>query len=401
MISFLKENPNFRNFWFGQLISLLGDRIHILAVIWLVYSWTNSGATVGLVLIASTLPTVLLSPIAGNLLDRLDRRKIMITCDFIRSAFVLALSMLAYLNMLDITIIIIFTIVLSLGAGFFNPATMTVMPSIVDKNELTQANAFYQLSANASAVFGFLLGSGLIALIGVPIAFAINGCSFLFSAYFLFRVHYPQIKIAQKSSFRKDFSEVLKISKSIPLITKLFTPVIIVNFFFSALFILIPVFAEGVFRRGSSGLGLLLTGLAFGMFVGALILSGKGLKIKVYYAIIINLIIIGFSFFAMTLFSDFYFYIFVLFIIGVALNLSNILLLALFQRIVPNEIRGKVFGLLVSASISSQPISYGLMGLFSDIVKPAEILLACGIAIVLTAFLMVRVKEIKEYDYSK
>ena len=60
MNTFLQEHPNFRNFWVGQVVSQIGDRIHTLAVIWLVYSWTRSGTALGLVLIAATLPSVMI-----------------------------------------------------------------------------------------------------------------------------------------------------------------------------------------------------------------------------------------------------------------------------------------------------------------------------------------------------
>ena len=94
MFGFLQENRDFRNFWFGQVISQIGDRIHTLAVIWLVYSWTKSGTALGLVLIAATLPSVLVSPWAGALSDRLNRKQIAIGCDGVRSVLVIVLATL-------------------------------------------------------------------------------------------------------------------------------------------------------------------------------------------------------------------------------------------------------------------------------------------------------------------
>ncbi len=393
----LTENSNFKNFWLGQLVSQLGDRVHTLAVIWLVYSWTNSGATVGLVLIASTLPAFILSPFAGNILDKFDRRKIMIICDFIRSALVLSLAVLGFMQLLDLTIILIFTVFISIGAAFFNPATMSIMPSIVKPEELVRANAFYQLSVNASGALGFMIGSGLIATIGIPVAFAVNGVSFLFSAYFLTRVKYKQESgVSKKSSFWKDFSDGLKVAKLVPLIKKLIGPIIVINFFFSSLFILIPVFAEGVFNKGSSGLGIMMSGFTLGMFGGALLMSGKNLKIKISYIIVSNLLFIGLAFMAMGFVENFYFFIVMLFIVGIALNLSNIALMALFQRIVPNEIRGKVFGLVTSASVSSQPIAYGIMGLITNMVKPSDILIFCSVALLLTGIWMWSIKGMND-----
>lgn len=396
MFTLVRRNKDFRNFWYGQIVSQLGDRVHTLAVIWLVYSWSNSGSAVGFVLIASTLPAFLISPLAGSLLDKYDRKKIMIICDFLRSALVLILSILAFMNMLNLPIIVAFTAVISIGAAFFNPATMSIMPSLVKQEELTQANAFYQLSVNASGAFGFLLGSGLIALIGVPIAFLINGFSFLLSAYFIMKLAYKHVPVIRESHFWADFKEGWNVTKKIPLIIKLFTPIIIINFFLSALYILIPVFAEGVFNRGSSGLGMMMTGLTLGMFFGALIMLRNKLQISIRMLLFASLCLIGLAFMMMSFFEDFNFYLFAFAAIGVFLNISNIALMALFQKIVPNEVRGKVFGLLTSASVSSQPISYGVMGLLTDLVAPGTILLFCAIALTLTAFRFLTIKELKQ-----
>lgn len=395
MLELVKKNRNFRNFWYGQLVSQLGDRVHTLAVIWLVYSWYNSGSAVGLVLIASTLPAFLISPFAGNLLDKYDRKKIMIICDYIRSAFVLSLAVMGYLDMLNLPLILFFTIIISIGAAFFNPATMSMMPSLVEQEELTQANAFYQLSVNASGALGFMVGSGLIAIIGVSTAFLINGISFLFSAFFISRIIYKHIPIKLKTNFINDFKEGWKVTKSIPLIIKLFAPIIVINFFLSALFILIPVFAEGVFKQGSAGLGVMMTGLTLGMFAGALMMSGKWIKIKTLNLILPATFFIGIAFMVMSFYEDYYLFVALFALIGMMINLSNIALMALFQREVPNEVRGKVFGLLTSASVSAQPISYGIMGLITDLVMPSQILLFCAIALILTAFSFLTIKELK------
>lgn len=395
MFELVRNNSDFRNFWFGQSISQLGDRIHTLAVIWLVYSWYHSGAAVGIVLIASTLPAFLISPFAGNLLDKYNRKKIMIICDFLRSVFVLLLSVLAFMGMINLTVIISFTIVISIGAAFFNPGTMSIMPSIVSKDELTHANAFYQLSVNASSALGFMVGSGLIALIGVPIAFLINGLSFLLSAYYINKLNYQHIPLASENNFLKDFKEGWSVTKKIPLIIKLFAPIIIINFFLSALFILIPVFAEGVFKQGSSGLGMMMSGLALGMFSGALLMSKIKIQFKMLTVLMPSMLFIGVSFFLMSMFENYYFFLVLFAFIGIFLNISNISLMALFQRIVPNEVRGKVFGLLTSASVSSQPISYGLMGLLTSLIHPSGILLICSVALTLTAFSFLAIKELK------
>lgn len=396
MLEIVKYNRNFRYFWFGQSISQLGDRIHTLAVIWLVYSWYNSGVMVGIVLIASTLPSFLLSPIAGNLLDKFNRKQIMIICDFVRMIFVLLISILAFYNQINITIVITITIIISMGAAFFNPATMAIMPTIVEPAQLTKANAFYQLSVNTSAAIGFMIGSGLIALIGVPVAFLINGFSFLFSAYFLFKLDYHHTKMQNNQSFWLDFKEGWKISRQIPLISELFFPIVLINFFLAAFYILIPILAEGVFKQGSAGVGIMMSSLTIGMLVGAILISTVQFKIKTITLVFPSIVFIGCIFLFMYFFESYINYIISFSLIGLLVNLTNIALIALLQKSVPNNIRGKVFGLLTSASVSAQPISYGLMGFLVDSMNPEVIILICFFAFTLTAFSFLRVSDLKK-----
>lgn len=106
------------------------------------YGWYNSGAAVGAVLIAVALPAYIMAPIVGNILDKYNRKKIMIICDLVRSVFVLGLVVLAYINQLNLIVVNLFTVSISIGAAFFNLATMAIMPSFVKSDEFTQANAF-------------------------------------------------------------------------------------------------------------------------------------------------------------------------------------------------------------------------------------------------------------------
>jgi MFS family permease len=132
------------------------------------------------------------------------------------------------------------------------------------------------------------------------------------------------------------------------------------------------------------------------MFFGALIMLRNKLQISIRMLLFASLCLIGLAFMMMSFFEDFNFYLFAFAAIGVFLNISNIALMALFQKIVPNEVRGKVFGLLTSASVSSQPISYGVMGLLTDLVAPGTILLFCAVALALTAFRFLTIKELKQ-----
>ncbi|CAH2030942.1 MFS transporter [Trichlorobacter ammonificans] len=396
MYVFLRDNRNFRNFWLGQVASQIGDRVHTLAVIWLVYTWTRSGTALGLVLIAATLPSVLVSPWAGYLADRFDRRKIAIAADLIRCLLVLALALLASTGTLEMTGLVIMTALISLASAFFNPATLAMLPAIVPAADLARANAITQLSANASGALGFLAGSGLIALIGVPAAFLCNGVSFVVSALLLASIAYAQAGGAGHPSFLVNLREGWTVVRGIPVVARLLAPLVVINFLFSSLSVLIPVFGEGVFRSGSAGVGLLLAAFTCGMFLAALALSSWHPAASLSRLMTASLLLVGGSFLLMGLFAAMPLFLGALALTGFALNGVNICLITLFQRMVPGEVRGKFFSLLTAVSLSAQPISFGLTGWLSDLVSPAVILSACGLALLVCAAFVARIGELRD-----
>lgn len=396
MYGFLKENRDFRNFWLGQVVSQVGDRVHTLAVIWLVYSWTRSGTALGLVLIAATLPSVLVAPWAGYIADRFDRKRIVIAADLVRSALVLALALLARADLLDMTGLVVMTALISLASSFFNPATLAMLPAIVPATELSRANAISQLSANASGALGFLAGSGLIALIGVPAAFLCNAGSFILSALLIASIAWQRAERPHAAAFRTDLAEGWTAVRGNPMVSRLLAPLVVVNFLFSSLSVLMPVFGEGVFRAGSSGVGLLLASYTGGMFLAALLLSSFRPAASIGRLVTASLLAVGGSFLVMGLFPGLPLFVGALLLIGCALNGVNICLITLFQRVVPEEVRGKFFSLLTAVSLSAQPISFGLTGWLSDLVSPAAILLACGLALGACAAFVYRINELRE-----
>lgn len=397
MFTFLRESRNFRNFWFGQIVSQVGDRIHTLAVIWLVYTWTQSGTALGLVLISTTLPSVLFSPWAGHIADRFNRKNIAIITDVIRSVLVLSLAILSHLELLNMTGLVIITALISLTSAVFNPATLAMIPSIVPAAELSRANAISQLSANASGALGFLAGSGLIALIGVPAAFLCNGSSFILSALLIARIAYKQEETTQHTSnLKSDIIAGWRVVQSIPVVARLLVPLVVINFFFSSLSVLIPVFGEGVFKSGSSGVGMLLAAFTCGMFLAALLLSNWHPKTSIASFVTLSLFLVGSGFLLMGLFAVLPLFMGALILIGFALNGVNICLITLFQRLVPGEVRGKFFSMLTAVSLSAQPVSFGLTGWLSDLISPTTILFVCGLAIWGSALFVGRVSELRQ-----
>lgn len=396
MFELLRTHPAFRNFWLAQVASQVGDRVHTLAVIWLVYSWTRSGTMLGVVMVASTLPAILVAPWAGYVADRANRRTIALVCDGVRAILVLSLAILAQTQQLNMPLLVGITALLSMTAAFFNPATLAMVPQLVKGEQLTQANALGQLSANASGALGFLAGSSLIALIGVPAAFLCNVVSFGLSAFFLLRMAWAHAPAAARTSVRHGLGQGWQTMRSVPVVLYLLGPLVVINFLFSSLMVLIPVFAEGQFASGPGGIGVLMAAYTGGMLLAALLLGQVRLRTSVATLLGGSLLLVVACFTAMGLWASLGLFLVALLLVGLALNGVNICLITLFQRLVPAHALGQFFSLLMALALSSQPLSFGVTGWLTDQLAPTTVLLGSAAALLLCAVYVFSVPALRQ-----
>lgn len=396
MIQLLRSCPNFLRFWLSQATSQVGDRIHSLALIWLVYKWSNSAMAVGMILVATSLPGILISPLAGILCDRFSRRNIMIAADLARGLVVGWVAWQSYIGALGYVGLISATVLIAMAAAFFNPAALSIIPSLVERDSLTRANAASQLVAGLSAVAGPLFGSALIATIGVPMAFAINAASFVVSAVFIYMVHeQPVTQTTTRPGFISEMRAGREALRQAPLIMALLGPIMVVNFFFAAIPVVLPVLAEGVFHAGAAGLGILMSCFGGGMFVGSLLLSMAKQR-KERTIALSGFGLMGCCFPVIALSNWLPLSGVGLLGIGVGLSIVNITLVTIFQKLLDNNNRGKIMALITGLALSLQPIAYGVMGIITELLKPAGALLAGGAVILLVTLYLASLKLLKE-----
>lgn len=182
MVSRLLRNRNFLLLWLAQIVSKLGDIFYNVGIMVTVFERTGSAVqTVG-VMIASTLPSFLLGPVAGALVDRYPRKRVMIAMDLLRALLVALLLVLAIQDALSIWAVYLVVAGLAAAATFFEPARLAILPSLVDKEELVAANSLVMSTNQATNAIGYGLGGVLILAIGLPALITMDLGSFLFAA---------------------------------------------------------------------------------------------------------------------------------------------------------------------------------------------------------------------------
>jgi len=182
MLSALRHR-DFRLLWTGQSVSLIGDGIYLVAIAWLVYDLSNAPGALALVGLAWTLPQVATLLLAGVLSDRFERRLLMVIADAIRFAAIGGIAGLTLADTVELWQVVALVVVYGIGQALFQPAFTAVVPDVVPRVELLQANALRELMEPVGMRFaGPALGGVLIATAGVGTAFLVDAATFAISA---------------------------------------------------------------------------------------------------------------------------------------------------------------------------------------------------------------------------
>jgi MFS family permease len=276
MLSALKVR-NFRLYWTGMFISLIGTWIQTVAQSWLVFQVTHSSFLLGLVGFLGAIPIFLLSLFAGVVADRVNKKDILLLTQnaFMVLAFILAI--LTQRGLITTWQIIVIALLNGIVMAFDAPARQSMVVELVGKPHLLNAIALNSASFNAARVIGPAAAGILIASIGMSGCFYLNGISFLAVIVALFFI---QVKSAAsknpRADVRQDLLQGLAFIRDNRMILMLITIVGVTSLFGISYIILMPIFAEQVLKVGAKGLGVLMSFSGAGALAAALFLASLG-----------------------------------------------------------------------------------------------------------------------------
>ncbi len=394
-LQLLRENRNYRYTWLGQVVSETGDAFNNIAVFSLTVEATGSGLVVSGVMLARAIPAVLAGPVAGVVLDRFDRRRIMIASDLIRA--VVALGFILTVHHPQSWLLYVLSGLLMFASPFFTSGRTAILPALASAEQLHTANSVTQTTQWATLTVGTLLAGVCVARFGYAWAFLWNSASFLFSAVAIallraapgtFRaVRAPGVALRLVRGW-SEYREGLAYMRATPLIFGI--AMISVGWATGggAAQILFTLFGEQVFHRGASGIGLIWGFAGVGLLIGGALghLIGRRAAFRTYKRVITVAYITHGA--AYIVFSEMQaFWLALLFICAsrVGMAVTSVLNYSQLLQHTRDEFRGRVFATLESVRWAVMMLSMAAAGVCSQYYDPRTLGVAAGILSSLTA----------------
>jgi len=391
----LRQNHNYRHTWLGQVVSEVGDHFNTIAVFALALENTHSGLAVSAVMICRAIPMIMAGPIAGVLLDRWDRKKIMLVSDSTRA--IVAAGFIFAVDPANTWLLYPLSALLWFAAPFFTSGRTAMLPTITTKDELQTANSLTQTTRYFAVTAGTFLGGVSVAAWGYEWAFGMNALSFAFSALMISRL---QLK---KGHFRPDrsaltendvvrpwheYKEGLRYLKGTPLFLAIAMGHVGWATGGGAAQILFGLFGDQVFNRGAAGIGIIWSSAGVGLLIGAAITYAFVNKLpfeKYKTVVVIAYIIHGISYILFSQMEEFWLALVFIAISRASSAVFVISNLGQLLRHINDEFRGRVFSTIESMTWAMMILSLTAAGVASEFVSPRTIGAVAGFCSSLTA----------------
>jgi len=378
---------NYRLFFMGQSISLIGTWIQRLALPWLVYRLTGSAFLLGLVGFAGQIPTFLLTPFTGVLTDRWNRYHILIGTQILAMIQALILSFLFFTGAIQVWHIILLSIFLGFVNSFDMPARQAFVVEMVEKREdLGNAIALNSSMVNSARLLGPSIAGVLIAATGEGTCFLLNGLSYLFviGSLLMMKITPKKAKIQEGrvlQGLKEGFSYVFGFApiRSIILLLGL------VSLMGMPYAVLMPVFAKEILHGGSHTFGFLMGASGVGALAGALYLASRKSILGLGKIIPLSAAVFGFGLIAFSLSRFFYLSLTLMLITGLGMIIQMASSNTILQTIVDDDKRGRVMSFFAMAFVGTAPFGSLLAGALASSLGAPNTLVIGGISCVLGA----------------
>ncbi len=383
---------NYRLFFGGQSISLIGTWMQQIAMNWLVYRLTHSALLLGVVGFTSRIPAFVIAPFGGILADRWNRHRMLVVTQTLSMIQALMFAVLVLTGLIEVWHVVI----LSLFLGFINALDIPIRQSfVVDmierREDLGNAIALNSSMVNGARLLGPSIAGLLIATLGEGLCFLINGLSFIAVIWALLAMQIPPPKKqGQRSQFIHGLKEGFSYAFGFTPIRSLLLLLALVSLMGMPYTVLMPIFAEKILKGGPQALGFLLGAAGVGALAGTLYLASRKTVLGLGRVVVIATGIFGVGLIAFSLSRLFWLSLTFMVLTGFGMIVQMASTNTLLQTLVEEDKRGRVMSLYTMAFIGMVPFGSLFSGSLADRIGAPGTIMVGGIACILGSFLFAR-----------
>ena len=379
---------NYRMFFAGQSISLIGMWIQNVAMGWLVYRLTGSATLLGVVGFAENIPVFLLTPLAGVLVDRWNRRRIFIITQFLFMVQAFLMAFLTLTGMIQIWHIIMLSVVLGVITAVDATTRQSFWVEMIEKKEdLGNAIALNSTMYNSARLLGPAFAGFVIAAVGEGICFLFNGISYIAVIIALMAMRLsPKVRELRGANFIQGFKEGIQYASGILPIRYTLLLLALISFIANPYLVLMPVFAKEVLGGGAVTLGYLVGCSGLGALIGAIFIASQKNNHRLAEFIFWGAFISGLGFFFFSISKALWLSLISVFVISFGIMMIIAFCNILIQTIVDDDKRGRVMALHILALMGMTPFGNLLLGSLSSKISAPHTFMIVGVIVVLGAF---------------
>ena len=374
------RNHNYLIYLIGNTISLHGLWIYRVALGW--YAWEISGSEfwIGIVAFSQFAPAVVFGPLFGVLADRFDRRAASLLINSMSLMNMLLLGLLAALGVVDIYILTLLAFMQGTLDGAHMPVRMTIVPNLVEKNQLQSAIAITSISFNLSRFVGPAIAGLIIAIYGVGTAFMVNGVSYLalIAVMLVVRLNPTAEKTSQERHVWREMGEGINYIIGNPAIRALLLIIAVASVFGRGALEMMPAFADAVFGRGSAGLAALTSAIGAGAVISGLAMS-RGVEWLNVRIIRVAVIVAGLLIASLGFIEQFWIAISVVFWLGIILSLCGVGSQILIQTLIDDSVRGRVSSFWGMIAFGGTALGSLIVGTAANVWGLQEVVIVSGL----------------------
>jgi MFS transporter, DHA3 family, macrolide efflux protein len=389
--------------WLCSGLTSLAFSVYLLSEAWYVVQKLNLEASLGIVMMVTTIPRVLLMTVGGVLADRMNRSQILSVLNISRGLMIAAMVVLLSYHALSIWGLLVLALFYGILDGFFWPANGSLLPNLVQKDQLVRGNSIIQTTNQLCFLLGPALAGVLLKYASYETAFGVSGVLLLVAGIAIRGIRENRLTEddRQNRKFMMELKDGITYIRSFPFMLTLMGTSIIVNLLFAGpLNAGLPILVKTIFHGEVLALSYLECSLAVGLATGSVIVGILNVKRKRGALGLGFIVLLGIATGSLSQIVLLWQGIVLMFAAGFFISFSNILTSSLIQQMVRPDMMGRVQGVLSTASMGFIPISYALVSVLLSIgISISNLLLAsCTIMVVFVLSIMAKVKMVWSTD---